>query len=293
MRNSMMKSILAILLLTLGCSAKLTGYKKRNFDTISKIYKLTQYPNNLAFMANGSASVPPGLFDQNAQGRITPVGNFTGFDDSTEYFFALAPIPRPPLYGVFSDVRVVEFTSGCPSVASSVVYFRTTVLNPNGTNNGQYLTTLKQVAFWEFDKQGAIIKYDAWIPSVRLYSAISSGRGNTVAPPSREAQATAIKQLCTTAQSLCMGNNTQYATNDDCVKTLAAKPFGDGDNIWADSVNCRQIHILLARIRPDIHCPHVGPSGGGKCVDVEYDDGYLDDEALFGKPSGQNFLCPH
>ena len=73
----MMKSILAILLLTLGCSAKLTGYKKRNFDTISKIYKLTQYPNNLAFMANGSASVPPGLFDQNAQGRITPVGNFS------------------------------------------------------------------------------------------------------------------------------------------------------------------------------------------------------------------------
>lgn len=73
-----------------------------------------------------------------------------------------------------------------------------------------------------------------------------------MAPPSREAQATAIKQLCTTAQSLCMGNNTQYATNDDCVKTLAAKPFGDGDNIWADSVNCRQIHILLARIRPDV-----------------------------------------
>lgn len=175
-----------------------------------------------------------------------------GFDDSTEYFFALAPIPRPPLYGVFSDVRVVEFTSGCPSVASSVVYFRTTVLNPNATNHGQYLTTLKQVAFWEFDKHGAVIKYDAWIPSVRLYSAISSGQGNTVALPSLEAQATAIKQLCTTAQSLCTGNNTQYATNDDCVKTLAAKPFGDGDNIWADSVNCRQIHILLARIRPDV-----------------------------------------
>lgn len=137
-------------------------------------------------------------------------------------------------------------------MASSVVYFRTTVFNPNATNNGQYLTTLKQVAFWEFDKQGAVIKYDAWIPSVRLYSAIVSGRGNTVAPPPPEAQATAIKQVCATAQSLCTGNNTQYASNGDCIKTLTAKPFGDGDNIWADSVTCRQIHLLLTRIRPDV-----------------------------------------
>ncbi|KAL8790202.1 MAG: hypothetical protein Q9213_000733 [Squamulea squamosa] len=292
MRNNITKTILALLLLTLSSSAELTGYKKRNFETISKIYDRTQYPNNLAFIANGSASVPPGLFNEKAQGRITPVGNFSGFDDSTEYFFALAPIPLPPLYGVFSDVRVVEFTSGCPSVASSVVYFRTTVSNPNATNNGQYLTTLKQVAFWEFDIQGAVIKYDAWIPSIRLYTSIVSGRGNTVDPPPPAAQAAAIQQVCNTAQSLCKGNNTQYATLDDCVKTLTAKPFGDGDNIWADSVTCRQIHLLLARIRPDVHCPHVGPTGGGKCVDVQFDDGYLDDEALFGKPSGQNFVCP-
>ncbi|KAL8845241.1 MAG: hypothetical protein Q9176_000409 [Flavoplaca citrina] len=289
----MMKMISAILLLTVACSAKLTGYKKRNFDTISKIYELTQYPNNLAFIANGSASVPPGLFNEKAQGRITPVGNFTGFEDSTEYFFALAPIPTPPSYSVFSDVRVVEFTSGCPTVASSVVYFRTTVSNPNATNDGQYLTTLKQVAFWEFDRRGAVLKYDAWIPNIRLYTALSSGRGNTVAPPSPPEQAAAIEQICTTAQALCTGNNTQYATFDDCVKTLSDKPFGDGDNIWADSVTCRHIHLLLTRIRPDIHCSHIGPTGGGKCIDVQFDEGYLDDELLFGKPSGQNFVCPH
>ena len=175
-----------------------------------------------------------------------------GFDDSTEYFFALAPIPLPPLYGVFSDVRVVEFTSGCPSVASSVVYFRTTVFNPNATNNGQYLTTLKQVAFWEFDKRGAVVKYDAWIPNVRLYTSIVSGRGNTVETQAPAAQTATIQQICNTVQSLCKGNNTQYTTLDDCIQTLTAKPFGDGDNIWADSVTCRQIHLLLARIRPDV-----------------------------------------
>ena len=89
MRNDMMKMISAILLLTVACSAKLTGYKKRNFDTISKIYELTQYPNNLAFIANGSASVPPGLFNEKAQGRITPVGNFSQHSTSLRRGFRL------------------------------------------------------------------------------------------------------------------------------------------------------------------------------------------------------------
>ena len=132
------------------------------------------------------------------------------------------------------------------------MYFRTTVSNPNATNDGQYLTTLKQVAFWEFDRHGAVLKYDAWIPNIRLYTALSSGRGNTVAPPSPPEQAAAIEKTCTTAQALCTGNNTQYATFGNCVKTLSDKPFGDGDNIWADSVTCRQIHLLLTRIRPDV-----------------------------------------
>ena len=125
--------------------AHVKDYQKRNFDTVSKIYNLTVYPNNLAFIANGSAAVPKGLFADNATGRITPVGNFSGFDDSTEYFFALAPIPLPPAYGAFTKAQVVEFTSGCPNIAASTVYFTTTVVKPNSTDNGKYLTTLKQV----------------------------------------------------------------------------------------------------------------------------------------------------
>ena len=40
------------------------------------------------------------------------------------------------------------------------------------------------------------------------------------------------------------------------------------------------------------HCPHVGPTGGGKCVDFDYERSWFSDEALFGDPEGETFQCP-
>ena len=121
------------------------NYQKRNLQTITAIYNRTVYPENLAFIQNGTASVPAGLFNPNASGRVSPLGNFSGFQESAEYFFALAPVPRAPNYVAFTKAQVVEFTSGCPDVAASVVYFTNSVVNATAPNNGQYITTLKQV----------------------------------------------------------------------------------------------------------------------------------------------------
>jgi hypothetical protein len=103
----------------------LPDYAQRNLDTIRKIYNLTVYPNNAPIVAKGAAAVPPGLFSQHATGRVVPVGNFTGFSDSIEYFFALAPTPQAEGGIVFYQADVSEFTSGCPEVAASLVYLRT------------------------------------------------------------------------------------------------------------------------------------------------------------------------
>lgn len=39
-----------------------------------------------------------------------------------------------------------------------------------------------------------------------------------------------------------------------------------------------------------VHCPHVGPTGGGKCVDIDYRVDYFDDLELFGMANP--FMCP-
>lgn len=54
------------------------AFQRRNLDTINKIYNLTTYPNNLAFLQNGVDAVPDGLFAKDVVGRVTPLGNFSG-----------------------------------------------------------------------------------------------------------------------------------------------------------------------------------------------------------------------
>ena len=98
-----------------------------------------------------------------------------------------------------------------------------------------------QIAFWEFDDTGAVIKYDAWIPNLELYYPLTNVH--------RTHQET-IKVVCSTVQAECTGKNAQYSSVQNCVNVLSAKPFGSWDEVWMDSVVCRELHLLLARVDP-------------------------------------------
>jgi hypothetical protein len=121
--------------------------EQRNFKTVMSIYNLTIYPNQLPIFEQGAASVPPGLFNENATGRVDPVGNFTGIEDSIEYFFALAPVPQAnSASAAISSIQITEFGSACLEVAASVVYLYCSVVNPSSSDNGISLAPLKQVS---------------------------------------------------------------------------------------------------------------------------------------------------
>ncbi|KAJ7061660.1 hypothetical protein C8F01DRAFT_1286492 [Mycena amicta] len=163
---------LAALLAPVVVLAHSDNWHHRNRDTIQKIY-------------DRAGAVPHGLFNVNASGRVAPVGQFVGFQDSIEYFWGLAPIPTGVApNGVFSKATLVEFTSGCPSVAASSVYLQVNTLNPDNST-GAYITTFKQVAFWRFDNHGAGLKYDAWIPNLDPVVSLMHGSGDVVDPGTR------------------------------------------------------------------------------------------------------------
>ncbi|KAJ7132669.1 hypothetical protein C8R46DRAFT_923951, partial [Mycena filopes] len=268
---------------------------------------VTIFPANAQIIARGAAAVPAGLFNVNATGRITPVGEFFGFNDSIEYFFGLAPLPSGVApNGAITNATLVQFTSGCPQVAASTVYLTISTINPDNST-GPFITALKQTAFWHFDEDGAVLKYEAWIPSVdRFVNALNGPDGGDFYGPA--GMNATIQQICGLQAQTCVGADTVYADTATCIQTLAAKPFGRFDETWGDNVVCRRIHVLLTKFRPAVHCPHVGPTGGGKCVDVAYNDVcflstcrnwdcdsssqvFFNDQFLFGAEWEGTFTC--
>ncbi|KAK6984047.1 secreted protein [Favolaschia claudopus] len=266
------------------CSAAQPDWYNRNFNTVQSIYNLTVFPANAKIISEGAPAVP---FNENATGRVTPVGEFFGFQDSFEYFFGLAPLPQgSPPNGAFTNATIVEFLSGCPEVAASTVYLSASTINPDNST-GPFITALKQIAFWRFDDEGTVLKYDAWIPNLDAFTPIMHGFDQyTLQGMNRT-----IQGVCGLQNQTCVGNNTVYDGVEDCVQTLAGKPFGRLDEAWGDNVVCRMIHVLLTKLRPEVHCAHVGPTGGKKCIDVEYNDVFFNDEFVFGDPLGSTFTC--
>lgn len=49
-----------------------------------------------------------------------------------------------------------------------------------------------------------------------------------------------------------------------------------------------QIHQNMVPLRPEVHCPHIGPSGGGMCVDDRTYVGNLEENYFVNTP----FLAP-
>lgn len=116
-----------------------------SFHSIRAIYDQVLYPANIPILEHGASAVPAGLFNANATGRVSPLGNFTSFADSIEYFFALNPAPSAPYYSAFTNVTVADFSSGCPRVAASVAYLTQRVWHPDAPDDGDYVVTVKQV----------------------------------------------------------------------------------------------------------------------------------------------------
>jgi hypothetical protein len=226
-----------------------SAFARRNFQTISRIYNLTVYPNQLPIFQAGGAGVPKGLFSANPVGRVDPVGTFTDFEHSIEYFFALSPLPEGnPVRAAITGYQITEFSSQCRDVAASVVYLYCSVVDPGSPNHGKPLPPLKQVAFWRFDKHGAVLKYDAWIPNLNSWFEATTA-SYVVDPAFRSAS---IEQICGATQMRCRGANAQWSSVGECVAALSKKPYGSYDEVWGDNIVCRSIHLVLTQVRPDV-----------------------------------------
>lgn len=184
----------------------IVDFRTRNFNTIAAIYDFAGFPQSTAFIKNGMSAIPAGLFSPNATGRVSPVGNFSGAEESAEYFFGLSPQGEAPFYIGWTSVDIHSFSSECPEVAVSSIRGRTTVVKPGDPTDGDYVSTLEQTAFWRFDEDGQVIQFDAILHNLALWFE----KAYKVDFTEKNVQVGAIQILCDSIQQRCTGSNQQY-----------------------------------------------------------------------------------
>lgn len=169
-----------------------------------------------------------------------------------------------------------------------------------------------------YNSEGQITQYDAtfkhWQWTVDyLMQAAGKKFGTTTTRATVGALSKAIAQsICGTATKFCNGTNAQYTGPAECfdyltksvrfgqayelgmvspclslslVPTTSTPPMlSKGQtNLSSPGKNtlmCRMVHQNMVPFRPDVHCPHIGKTGGGYC----------DDDKTYLQTVGENYF---
>jgi hypothetical protein len=223
---------------------------------VREIYENLIYPKPLAILADHSIALEQ--FSDSVTGRVTPVGQFSDFEGVLEYFYALALTPTAFVPSV--NIRTLISTGDRVGVRVDITF--------NRTDGSGFQYNLTQTGFYEFDSNNRVKEFDVAILNL----------GAAVDTP-EEARPFAIQQMCNTVMvspGFC-ANLGEFADYTDCVNFMNALPFGSWNRANSNTTTCRLLHTILTAVRPDVHCPHVGKGGGGKCQEFPYEYHYTHD----------------
>lgn len=157
----------------------------------------------------------------------------------------------------------------------------------------------------QWNDDGKIVRYDAtfrWFD--HLIETLFGAMGKKLNTTSEEKIAEHISQvvaqtICKTHEENCHGENQQYESTDQCLDFLLNQTrFGKPFELGRDTLLCREVHELMIKYRPEIHCSHIGPTGGDYCVDdrpymkVVTEQYFSESWIPFGYGKGQNIWLP-
>jgi len=223
------------------------------------------------------------LFSPLAKGRVDPVGQFNDYEGLIEYFYGFVWLP----FSTVDSIHINKLFS-----QGNIVYVNVNIhfVQPDLQNpsNPPRLYNLTQSGTFTFDDNGLIISSDLIIHNLG-----ASPGGNVIDPNVPAQKLASASNTCAFIMGLVQipgipftGCNSTwdpsgyYTDFNDCLNYMVnVIPFGSWDNIYfgGNSVACRTLHSLLAIGRPEQHCPHSGKTGGGKCINHDYQSYYLTD----------------
>ncbi|OCF55462.1 hypothetical protein L486_06946 [Kwoniella mangroviensis CBS 10435] len=229
-------------------------------------------------------SINSTLFAEDVTGTADLSTNFDGRELSTEYLFGLfvntaedqndpSPFGSPISYNVTALLVQHNFIS-----TSIKFQFHYPILNET--------FPIQIDAFMQVNENSEIQQYDvsfrrwAWatdniIP--KLIPFMQKGLNLTnITDTSVILRTYLSEKICQMAMDHCTGPYEQYKDTEECMTFLNGKEIGEWYRMGEDNLVCRHLHVPMLPLRPSVHCPHIGPSGGDMCIARDYKQVVMD-----------------
>lgn len=196
------------------------------------------------------------LFADNAKGRIDPVGTFNSRTLLKEYYYVFGSIPLNPVTAVYFKDEVAE---------GDEVFIRVDIFFESSIPGGRSFN-ITQSGRYKYGPDNRIVSVEAIIHNM-----------GKAADPNPAFIPFIIDDMCNTYRTHCNLANDPlgyYTSKEDCVQFISSLPYNSYDRSSSNSGVCRSVHNTIVPFDPEVHCSHVGRTGGGKCVDTPYEDYY-------------------
>ncbi|KAI9658516.1 MAG: hypothetical protein M1831_003954 [Alyxoria varia] len=243
--------------------------------TILELYDMTKnffdhfmYPLNV----EEAKKINSTLYAEDVLGRIDVTRDFNGRELNTEYGFGLfANIALNPkaftLLGIPQDYKITHWSGNQNIVAVTLLIdFNITAL--------EVISPVEVDMWMTFDKDKALKQYDATFRYLawQFDWLFELGMKKFQVTSKKDFQDLTTHKLadsiCNTAMENCKDDNKQYDSKDECMKFLTKEiRFGQAHELGMNTLLCRMVHQNMVPFRPDVHCSHIGRSGGGYCDD--------------------------
>ncbi|PSN65320.1 hypothetical protein BS50DRAFT_589739 [Corynespora cassiicola Philippines] len=198
------------------------------------------------------------------QGRVSDTRNFQGRELNTEYIFGLfVPSESKSIIGQPRSYNILKFL-GEKNIASAST--RVDFTFP-AFGNISMPVILETWLTW--NSAGQITQYDAIF---KWFGYFAKTLVTSLDSDPNKAGQKAVKMMATSICSAhgryCNGTNLQYESYEACSTFLTREiRVGESFELGMNTLFCRSMHENMLKYRPDVHCSHIGPTGGGMCED--------------------------
>ncbi|KAH6986682.1 hypothetical protein EDB80DRAFT_818270 [Ilyonectria destructans] len=224
--------------------------------TYNKLWELeSKFCDNFLYPANlkQAKTINSTFFAENVQGRVDITRNFLGRELNTEYLFDLFTDPNSvSLLNLPVSYEITEFTANnYIAAATTVVMFNSSLF--------EMVVPVTIDTFIAWNKRREILQYDT---TFRKLDAPSRAEAITTLAH------TLATGICQMHDKYCTGASKQYGDNAERMNFLTGSiRFGQDYELGRNTLLCRSVYQQMVLYRPEVHCPHIGPAGGGMCVD--------------------------